>query len=82
LTIFVFFWYIYSDELLAIWDRRVGGAEAVEKNLAKLEICPARVKQELQVLAAVLHLPLLNLDNGAITQPQQWARKKLNNDSN
>ena len=60
LTILVFFWYIYSDELLAIWDRRVGGAEAVEKNLVKLEISPARVKQELLALAAVLHLPSLS----------------------
>ena len=60
LTILIFFWYIYSDELLAIWDRRVGGAEVVEKNLVKLEIGPARVKQELQALAAVLHLPSLS----------------------
>ena len=60
LTVLVFFWYIYSDELLAIWDRRVGGAEAVETNLVKLEISPARVKQELQALAAVLHLPSLS----------------------
>ena len=60
LTVLVFFWYIYSDELLAIWDRRVGGAEAVEKNLEKLEISPARVKQELQALAAVLQLPSLS----------------------
>ena len=60
LTILIFFWYIYSDELLAIWDRRVGSAEAVERNLVKLEISPARVKQELQALAAVLHLPSLS----------------------
>ena len=60
LTILIFFWYIYSDELLAIWDRRVGGAGAVEKNLVKLEISPARVKQELQALAAALHLPSLS----------------------
>ena len=60
LTILVLLWYIYSDELLAIWDRRVSGAEAVEKNLAKLEISPARVKQELQALATVLHLPSLS----------------------
>ena len=60
LTILIFFRYIYSDELLAIWDRRVGGAEVVEKNLVKLEIGPARVKQELQALAAVLHLPSLS----------------------
>lgn len=60
LTILIFFWYIYSDELLAIWDRRVGGAEVVEKNLVKFEISPARVKQELQALAGVLHLPFLS----------------------
>ena len=60
LTILIFFWYIYCDELLAIWDRRVSGTEAVEKNLVKLEISPARVKQELQELASVLHLPSLN----------------------
>ena len=60
LTILVFFWYIYSDELLAIWDRRVAGAQAVEINLVKLEISPVRVKQELQALAALLHLPSLS----------------------
>jgi hypothetical protein len=60
MTILIFFWYIYSDELLAIWDRRVGGAEVVEKNLVKFEISPARVKQELQALAAVLRLPSLS----------------------
>ena len=60
LTVLIFFWYIYCDELLAIWDRRVGGANSVEKNLAKLEISPARVKQELQALAAVLYLPSLS----------------------
>ena len=60
LTILIFFWYIYSDELLAIWDRRVGSVEAVEKNLVKLEISPARVKRELQALAVVLYLPSLS----------------------
>ena len=60
LTVLVFFWYIYCDRLLAVWDRRVGGAEAVEKNLAKFEISPMRVKQELQALAVVLHLPSLS----------------------
>ena len=38
----------------------MGGAEVVEKNLVKLEISPARVKQELQALAVVLHLPSLS----------------------
>ena len=60
LTILIFFWYIYSDELLALWDRRVGSTEAVEKYLAKFEISPERVKQELQALAAVLQLPSLS----------------------
>jgi len=60
LTVLIFFWYIYSDELLAIWDQRVGGAESVRKYLVKLEVSPARVKQELQALSAVLHLASLS----------------------
>ncbi|KAF8810432.1 hypothetical protein BYT27DRAFT_7186506 [Phlegmacium glaucopus] len=60
LTVVILFWYFYSDELLAIWDQRVGGAEHVRKHLVGLEISPARVKRELQALSVVLHLPSLS----------------------
>ncbi|KAJ7256495.1 hypothetical protein B0H12DRAFT_1112353 [Mycena haematopus] len=49
--------YLYSDELLAIWDRRV--ASALQRELTTYKIKPAQVKLELQALARVLDLPFL-----------------------
>ncbi|KAF8159222.1 hypothetical protein B0H34DRAFT_394330 [Crassisporium funariophilum] len=59
LTVLIFLWYLYSDELLAVWDRRIGGAQEVEVYLGKLEVGAARVRGELKELARVLELPLL-----------------------
>ena len=81
LTILIFFWYMYCDELLAIWDGRVSGAEAVKNNLVKLEIGPATVKEELQALAAVLHLPALRaaLEPPVKRAPLPSMRKDMGN---
>jgi hypothetical protein len=49
--------YLYSDELLAIWDRRV--ADALGSKLKETKVDAAQVKTELQVLAHVLELPFL-----------------------
>lgn len=57
ISILIFLHYIYSDDLLAIWDRRV--SIALERHLHKLRIKPADIKSELLALANVLELPLL-----------------------
>ncbi|KAJ6490578.1 hypothetical protein C8R47DRAFT_1319740 [Mycena vitilis] len=57
ITILVLLEYLYSDELLAIWDRRV--ASALQQELTAHKIKPAQVKLELQGLARILDLPLL-----------------------
>ncbi|KAJ7632971.1 hypothetical protein FB45DRAFT_914037 [Roridomyces roridus] len=59
ITVLIFLEYLYSDDLLAIWDRRV--ASALQHELNKYSIKPAQVKAELQALARILDLPLLAL---------------------
>lgn len=51
--------YLYSDELLAIWDRRISTAAQVQ--LHEQHVNPAAVKTELQALARILDLPLLKI---------------------
>ncbi|KAG6330631.1 hypothetical protein ID866_8458 [Astraeus odoratus] len=49
--------YLYSDDLLAPWDRRI---ELIfSRDFEELSIVPARVKGELDALARVLELPAL-----------------------
>lgn len=50
--------YLYSDEVLAIWDRRV--STALEKQFRALKINPAQVKADLHNLARILSLPCLS----------------------
>ncbi|KAJ7766843.1 hypothetical protein B0H16DRAFT_1522600 [Mycena metata] len=57
ITVLVLLEYLYSDDLLAIWDRRLGSA--LQHELHTYKIKPAQVKLELQALARVLELPLL-----------------------
>ncbi|KAF7363815.1 hypothetical protein MSAN_01039400 [Mycena sanguinolenta] len=57
ITVLILLDYLYSDELLAIWDRRL--ASALQRELATYKIKPGQVKLELQALARVLNLPLL-----------------------
>ncbi|KAL6301747.1 regulator of chromosome condensation 1/beta-lactamase-inhibitor protein II [Sparassis latifolia] len=56
MTVLILVSYLYSDEVLALWDIRVGPAISL---LGSLKIKPAQVKAELQVLAHILELPLL-----------------------
>ncbi|CCM05596.1 uncharacterized protein FIBRA_07824 [Fibroporia radiculosa] len=49
--------YFYSDNIPALWDRRVG--LAVESDLVQLKIKPAQVKLDLHAFAGILNLPLL-----------------------
>lgn len=57
MTILILLYYIYSDELISIWDRRV--ATVLERELKEFKINTAQVKTELQALARILILPLL-----------------------
>ena len=58
LSVLILLRYLYSDELLAVWDRRVG-VSRITKRLARVDANPVRVKAELQALATVLGLPTL-----------------------
>ncbi|KAJ6618827.1 hypothetical protein B0H10DRAFT_2028138 [Mycena sp. CBHHK59/15] len=49
--------YLYNDQLLAIWDRRL--TSALQQEFTTRHIKPAEVKLELQALARILDLPLL-----------------------
>ena len=57
LTILIFLTYLYSDELLAVWDPRI--KMPLQKECLQLKVKPDQVKAELQALARMLELPLL-----------------------
>jgi hypothetical protein len=57
LSILILLRYLYSDELIAVWDRRVG--IAVERQLVSTDVNTLGVKAELQTLAKLLDLPTL-----------------------
>jgi len=50
--------FLYSDELLAVWDRRI--ATVLEDRLEAFKIDPGRIKTDLRALAEVLELPTLS----------------------
>ncbi|KDR81018.1 hypothetical protein GALMADRAFT_241641 [Galerina marginata CBS 339.88] len=57
LSVLILLQYFYSDQLLALWDRRV--STAVERQLAAIHANPLQVKTDLQFLAKLLDLPVL-----------------------
>ncbi|KAF7295284.1 hypothetical protein MIND_01067600 [Mycena indigotica] len=57
MTILILLHYLYSDDLLAIWDGRIVSALQIE--LTTHNIKPAQVKLELQHLARLLEMTLL-----------------------
>ncbi len=58
LTALIVLRYLYSEELLAIWDRRV--STAVHKELASIGVDSAQIKLELQGFARLLNLTVLS----------------------
>ncbi|PFH48643.1 hypothetical protein AMATHDRAFT_5613 [Amanita thiersii Skay4041] len=58
LSVLILLTYLYSDELLSIWDLRV--ASVLQKERERIKVTPGQVKQELQALARLLELPLLS----------------------
>ncbi|KAF6760676.1 hypothetical protein DFP72DRAFT_1091851 [Ephemerocybe angulata] len=59
LTLLVLLHYLYSDEVLAIWDRRINVGLARDCEGLKVDV--GRVKSELQMLARALVLPALQV---------------------
>ncbi|KAF9483060.1 hypothetical protein BDN70DRAFT_874303 [Pholiota conissans] len=57
LSILILLRYLYSDEVLAVWDRRIGAV--VVKQISALGVDLSQVKAELQTLAKMLDLPAL-----------------------
>jgi hypothetical protein len=57
LTVLIFFRYLYSDELIAVWDRRVD--IVLQKELAGSGIKAVQVKSELQGLSRIFNLSAL-----------------------
>lgn len=56
LTMLILLRYLYTDELIAIWDSRVAGAGTLKGAFERLKVRPAQVKAELQALAGALEL--------------------------
>ncbi|KAJ7074108.1 hypothetical protein C8F01DRAFT_1075722 [Mycena amicta] len=76
MTVLILVQYLYSDDLLAIWDRRIVSALQIELTAQKVR--PAQVKLELQQLARMLQLPLL--DQALEAQAKRVPMPSLNRD--
>lgn len=57
LTLLILLHYLYSDEVLAIWDRRLNVALANDRTGLNVDV--SMIKTELQMLARVLDLPAM-----------------------
>ncbi|KAJ7286245.1 hypothetical protein C8J57DRAFT_1446850 [Mycena rebaudengoi] len=57
MAVLILLQYLYCDQLLAIWDRRL--ALAMHAQLTTQKVEPQEIKRELQAFARLLHLPLL-----------------------
>ncbi|KAH7907312.1 hypothetical protein BJ138DRAFT_1092865 [Hygrophoropsis aurantiaca] len=58
ISVLIFLRYLYSDQLLAIWDRRI--SSPFSAHFRELGVLPAQAKLELQALARLMGLPLLS----------------------
>ncbi|KIK67885.1 hypothetical protein GYMLUDRAFT_36681 [Collybiopsis luxurians FD-317 M1] len=60
LSVLILMHYIYTDELIGIWDRRVSSRSSSSASSAALQVTPTlglQIKSELQTLANTLALP-------------------------
>ena len=57
LSLLILLHYLYADEVLAVWDRRIGSL--FEAEFSRLGLSAARVKADLVTLADLLQLPHL-----------------------
>ena len=58
LSVLLFVSYLYTDELLAPWDLRIG--TALESDFSSLKINPGQIREELRALARSCHLQQLS----------------------
>ncbi|EJF64315.1 hypothetical protein DICSQDRAFT_54213 [Dichomitus squalens LYAD-421 SS1] len=58
LSVLILIVYLYSDELLAVWDPRI--SHAIHRQLEQLKVKPPQLKAELQALSSLLGLSALS----------------------
>lgn len=58
ISVLILLYYLYSDEVLAVWDPRIS-RDVVDQMRVYGKINPHEVRSELKVLARILDLPLL-----------------------
>ncbi|KAF9784961.1 hypothetical protein BJ322DRAFT_1060536 [Thelephora terrestris] len=67
ISVLILLYYLYSDEVLAIWDPRVP-RDVVDRLRVYGKINPHEVRSELKVLARILELPLFETSLRVITK--------------
>jgi hypothetical protein len=72
ISVLILLYYIYSDEVLAVWDPRVP-RDVVDRMRVYGKINPHEVRSELKVLARILDLPLFETSLQVVTKlaPEQ-----------
>ena len=76
ISVLVLLYYLYSDEVLAVWDPRVP-RDVVDRMRVYGKVHPHKVRSELQVLARILDLPLFGPSLQVVTKltPEQSSAK-------
>ncbi|KAF5390605.1 hypothetical protein D9757_002585 [Collybiopsis confluens] len=73
LSILILMHYIYTDELLCIWDRRISSNPTSFASFSEMKVTPAlglQIKSELQSLARTLSLPqILKVSESVVKRP-------------
>lgn len=78
ISVLILLYYLYSDEVLAVWDPRVP-RDVVDRMRAYGKVNPHQVGSELKVLARILELPLFATSLRATTKltPERSVVKNL-----
>ena len=76
ISVLVLLYYLYSDEVLAVWDPRVP-RDVFDRMRVYGKVYPHKVRSELQVLARILDLPLFGPSLQVVTKlaPEQSSVK-------
>jgi len=72
ISVLILLYYLYSDEVLAVWDPRVT-QDVVGRVVVYGKISPHHIRSELRVLAKILELPLFEASLRVVTKlaPEQ-----------
>lgn len=78
ISVLILLYYLYSDEVLAVWDPRVP-RDVIERMRVYGKVNPHEVRSELKDLARILDLPLLGPSLQVVTKlaPQQCSAKDI-----